>query len=349
LHLPFRVRLERPAKPVAATIAAGAAALVLAACGGSEEPANGMIAFARSPSGAGWSDIYVVHPAGTLRRLTHGAHDRSPAWSPDGNRLLFLRSDGHGRPALHVTDADGGEIMAIPRATADEASWSPDGRRIVFTEGSCVCVVDADGTNRDVLVGLPTGSVHEPSWSPDGRDIVFVGGEGSQGSLYLIDTEGGSPRRLTNLLLSLGRPYAPTWSPDGSQIAFLLPGGVYVTEADGDQPKRIARVSAGVYPSSLTWSPDGRSIAYAVVNLDAEPSHSGLFVVSADGGDPRRLTRAIDANPSWSPDGRRLALARFTGFHVSQIVLLNADGSGERLLSGAGFNDGTPAWQSLPG
>src|SRR4051812_27755111 len=69
------------------------------------------------------------------RRLTNGVRDDSPAVSPDGRRVAFLRSDADSPPQIHVTDLDGGEPLRLTDHPlgAGAPVWSPEGRRIAYS------------------------------------------------------------------------------------------------------------------------------------------------------------------------------------------------------------------------
>ena len=111
----------------------------------------------------------------------------------------------------------------------------------------------------------------------------------------------------------------PAWSPDGPRLAGATDfpfGGVFVAAADGSgrrepvppaprgAPEFLAGDEVGAGPA---WSPSSNRIAYA-------SHHEGnweLYVAQADGtGQTRRLTTnpAVDAQPSWTRDGRGLVL-----------------------------------------
>ena len=82
---------------------------------------------------------------------------------------------------------------------------------------------------------------------------------------------------------------------------------------------------------SFAWSPDGRRIAFSAV---ADGEHDpDLFVMDANGGSVRRLTRnqLTDWQPTWSPDGRWIAFTRAGS--ISQIVRIRADGRGQRQVT----------------
>ena len=140
-------------------------------------------------------DIYVMNPDGSgQRNLTRDPRWESSdgAWSPDGRKIAYARSDASSRPETRpeivVRNADG----SGKRTLADGADpvWSPDGRRIAFTKGRAdalddgessparleeIYVMNADGSEQRRLTRneLPDGG---PEWSPDGQKILFSRG-----------------------------------------------------------------------------------------------------------------------------------------------------------------------------
>ena len=101
----------------------------------------------------------------------------------------------------------------------------------------------------------------------------------------------------------------PQFSPDGKQVAFTSErsGGLEIWLADdrGGNLLRLTSFGRDGTPGSPRWSPDGKTIAFDVY-ASAEGSTGDIYVVSASGGPPRRVTKASseDVTPSWSRDGR---------------------------------------------
>ena len=276
------------------------------------------------------SDTGTTPPSGGMAwRLTdHDASDRSPSWSPDGQRIAFT-SDRDGNLGVYVMDADGANPRRLTDHDASDGyqSWSPDGRRIAFQsyrDGNWeVYVMDADGGNSQRLTDHDA-SDGNPSWSPDGQRIAFTSDRDGNLEVYVMDADGRNPRRLTD---HDAWDAMPSWSPDGQRIAFESDRDgnleVYVMDADSANPRRLTDHDAWArFPS---WSPDGQRIAF---ESDRDGNRE-VYVMDADGANPRRLTDhdASDGQPSWSPDGRRIAFESDRDGNF-EVYVMDADGDG---------------------
>lgn len=157
---------------------------------------------------------------------------------------------------------------------------------------------------------------------------------GPSGGLCLARPD--SSRRVR---LLAGEARAPSWSPDGRFVAFARGGKIVVANARGRIVRRFGSLAA-----DPAWSPDGSRIAYA-----GGAPISRIVVASRDG---RTLTsistgRNAASGPTWSPNSRRLAYAdqldidRPSQAGSNRIFVVNADGSGRRLLVGSAAE---PAW-----
>jgi tricorn protease len=134
-------------------------------------------------------------------------------------------------------------------------------------------------------------------------NVVFV----YAGNLWIVSRQGGNARRLTS---NVGDDQFPKFSPDGKWIAFTAPydgnPDVYVISSEGGQPKRLT-----FHPDPdivLGWSPDGKNILFRSDRFAAPPHrYTQLFLVSPQGGLPKKLAVPRADLTSFSPDGTKIA------------------------------------------
>jgi tricorn protease len=127
--------------------------------------------------------VTVPAEKGDVRNLTNsaGAHERSPAWSPDGMRLAYL-SDVSGEYEIHIVSHDGkGEVKKLKPGGSGFYSglmWSPDSRKLAYTDNSqALFVIDVDaGTPSKVAANKVYGPVTilTYGWSPDSRWLAYT-------------------------------------------------------------------------------------------------------------------------------------------------------------------------------
>ena len=180
--------------------------------------------------------IYTIRSSdgGGLTRVTAnpGGDDNPGDFSPDGNRLVFVRSNENGPVGLFVVRVNGGGLRRItPAGMVLDAeyggSWSPSGNRILFAARSdedhrlAIWGVDSDGTGLAQLPITPACggafsdprsiSCLQPSWSPDGTKIVFtrISANGTQSNIYTVNADGSRLSRVTNS----GGARDPEWGP----------------------------------------------------------------------------------------------------------------------------------------
>ena len=187
---------------------------------------------------SGDSDSARVHVAdagsGLQRRVTlRAGHEHAPAFSPDGQRLVFLHPKG-GDPAnateAFVAPASGGDgrsvTAALDRSIAF-ALWPPDGRSLLVggSDGGRMALwaQPLDGPARKLDLG-PVAEYDEVSVARTGA-LSFVGAEpGRPRELYVAEAATSAPRRLTDFhgelaAMTLGRSETLTWPTDDGLIA----------------------------------------------------------------------------------------------------------------------------------
>ena len=315
----------------------------------------------------GGSDVYLLDAARlTFTPLTHSQFPKeAPIWSPTGQRLAFTGSSWRGgsQSGVYVVDLDGHRLRRVAAGAAQQSSltWSPDGRQIAYTsfhEGRfTVFALDVDDGQMRTLAES-SAALGSPIWSPDGARVALVAHSGSDDGLYLVAATGGSPVRLT-----MQAAYAPTWSPDSRELAYIATDKgnteVFTLPADCGNTasgcvtavRNLTQNSA--YDAFPVWSPDGRAIAFYSTRDCQEVS---LFMMALDGGPARRLLsncalslRGTTENlaPSWSPDGREIAVTSQDGNMLNIYSVAVADGAVRRLTNLADFHVSVqyPAWR----
>lgn len=131
---------------------------------------------------------------------------------------------------------------------------------------------------------------------------------------------------------------APNWSRDGSYLLFNRHGRLYRLPVAGGVPQVINTGFATNCNNDHGFSPDGRQIALS----DSSQRHTSLvYVVSASGGEPRRLT---EQGPSyfhgWSPDGSTLAYCAERHGEFDVYTIPASGGTERRLTTAPGLDDG---------
>ncbi|MDF1565426.1 MAG: Tol-Pal system beta propeller repeat protein TolB [Deltaproteobacteria bacterium] len=250
----------------------------------------------------------------------------------DGKKQVWV-SDWDGNGARRVV---GGELNLLP-------AWSPAGDGLLFTSyrdgDPDLYTATLDGKVKRLVGGdaMFTGG----AYSPDGKKVAFTRIADGNAEIYLTSSQGGKIERLTD---AYGVDTSPSWSPDGQKIAFVSSRHgnphIFVMNADGSGQKRIT--FQGNYNQTPDWSPRGDVIAFTARD---ERNVFDLFTVNPDTGEIRRLTQDTGNNeePSFSPNGRHIAFTS-TRSGTPRIYIMNADGTGQRLLDLPAGSYYTPAW-----
>ena len=159
-----------------------------------------------------------------------------------------------------------------------DARYSPDGTRIAFQSnrsgGIQIWTCGSDGTRCAALTAIKGGSnTGTPRWSPDGKWIAFDSGAAGHWDVYVIDANGGVPRRVTND--SVYGAIA-SWSTDGKWIYFMSfktgRSEVWKVPAEGGTAAQLTRNGGFV----AFEAPDEKSLYYTKQERDATLWRSAL-------------------------------------------------------------------------
>jgi dipeptidyl aminopeptidase/acylaminoacyl peptidase len=208
---------------------------------------------------------------GTELRGTGGFwEDAHPAWSPNGQRLLFDTGrvgDGVTRIMLINPDGSGEEELRI---AGQQPSWAPDNDRFVYrgcdlTGNRCglwlarAIPAKAWETGQNMLGPvLEEAAAAHPAWSPVGEQIVYQSPAAGNWDLYLINADGSGQRQLTSDPAIEG---LPVWSPDGQWIAYLSDAGgswgIWLIRPDGSERRQLFGYDGGIYAIPKVVDPYG--------------------------------------------------------------------------------------------
>jgi Tol biopolymer transport system component len=244
--------------------------------------------------------------------------DTSPAVSPDGRSLVFLRSSTWGAGELHWAPLGKGfTVVGEPRRltagrlAADYPTWLPNSEAIVFSARGTLYRknVSASGEpSRLPFVGedgwMPVLSRSRAAKLPR---LVYVRSFADK-NIWRLETSGpGTPSSSppSVVISSTRADIHPAFSPDGRRVAFAGTRSgdweIWVSDPDGSNAVQLTHLGAQA-TGVPKWSPDGQWITFA---SDAEGQFE-IFVIPAAGGKPRRLTfdTAFEHVPSFSRDGK---------------------------------------------
>jgi len=215
---------------------------------------------------------------------------------------IVYASQGHDIKIIELPSGRTRSIYSVPEnserylATVLTPFFSPDGKKIVFSKRDDpridlryrLWIMNSDGTDLREILEMDYRYLISPSWSPDGKKIAFVARNSEQlgtGGLYVIDAENPSSVNLiSNILPSLVSQ--PAWSPDSREIAFG---------------------SEELFSRALG------------VNLREEVDRGGIYVANIF---DKRSRKAIEiaTEPSWSPDGSKLAYEGDKGYYLADLL-----------------------------
>ena len=265
--------------------------------------------------------LWIMNADGSKNRfLVRGSE---PRWSPDGTRIAYLAQvepDGAPIPQIFVRWMDAeGSVSQVTRVREKPSNirWSPDSESLAF---QMVVPPDGDDPFRIDMPKPPPGA----EWTDPPkivtrldyrRDRIGYHPAGFR-HLFVVAADGGTPRQVT-----AGEWHHDDlqWMPDGQTLVFRSlrvddaeyqwrESEIYRVDIDSGAVRQLTR-RPGPDRNPLP-SPDGRHIAYLGYDwTDDTYIEEGLYVMNADGSNPRRIVGEMGRRPQnirWAEDGNGL-------------------------------------------
>jgi Tol biopolymer transport system component/DNA-binding winged helix-turn-helix (wHTH) protein len=266
-------------------------------------------------------DIYQANADGTdpHKLATVSAEPNGLHFSPDGTRISFsIASPESDSSALWEIRSDGSDLHPLfPEWHSPPVEccgvWTPDGRYYLFVSGfpgsDIWAVRETTGFFRrrsSTPSQLTTGPLSFSSLTPsaDGRKL-FVHGSQGRGELVRYDAKS---HQFVPFLSGMSAGELD-FSHDGRWVTYVSYPEYTLWRSRTDGSERLQLTHPPVSAGLPRWSPDGTQIAYVDTQL-GRPWKA--FLISAQGGSPKEVLpeNHTQVDPSWSPDGKKLALGR---------------------------------------
>jgi tricorn protease len=251
--------------------------------------ANRISWFGLSPKGeravfSARGDIFTVPiEKGGTRNLTRssGAHDRFPAWSPDGRWIAYM-SDASGEDEVWLVAQEGStppqQLTSGGVGQRYAPQWSGDSKKIVFGDkDGKVYVVNVATKQMQMIVDARNGQITDYEFSPKGNFVSYSMDNGTGvTSIYIWSAEENKNYRVTPLMF---QSHDATWDPNGNYLYFLS-DREYAPQISGAEFNYATNRSDYVYALALRkdsknpFPPESDEVAVVEEKKEASPAPS---------------------------------------------------------------------------
>ncbi len=247
------------------------------------------------------SNLWIINFDGSNNRpLTTGNHnDFSPVWSHDGTKIVFKSNMADDKMKLYLMWLDTKETSALTNTpqTPGQVSWSYDDSTLafnMFVPEANESIIKMPSKPEGAKWNSPPKYIDKMNYRGDGAGYY----KGGNMQLFTLPISGGTPKQLTFTEFDHG---GPIWAKDNTHLYF----------------------NANFHKDE-----------------EMEPADSEIYKISTVDGKITPLTDRYgpDAQPVLSPDGSKIAYLgyddRLQGYQLTQLYVMNADGSDAKLISG---------------
>ena len=242
--------------------------------------------------------------------------DFDPAWSPDGNFIVYMRdqrlNDSSWVGGMYVYDVhSGASTLLWDDYWASSPTWSPNGQWLAFSNGGQIFKMKV---NCDSITQLTSWRSNQHCrWSPVGNLIAY---DKTAIGLWLCSPDSSNHRLLYD---HAGRV---SWFSDGFRMAALgLGGELYLIDTLGERYHKIT--DNGEFKRQLALSPNEDRIVFT---QQLGGQRTDIWIIDIDGSNLKRLTTSGGRYPAWSPDGKWIAYTN-TEPGNGYLWLMRPDGS----------------------
>jgi len=275
---------------------------------------------------AGASGIYFLSlKDSTVHRVTDPpsmVEDWGPAFSPDGQKVMFVRNRQIGTPdEIWVAPIGGGEgtrLLSERGRISSAPQWSFDGRSVIFSSNRtghpALWRVGLDAPDSAVQIAEAGAPAWDPAVSRRGYRLAYERLLRSLSIWQMNLADSGEKHRYLTVSSTSDTDQGPgpQFSPDGKKLAYMSDRSgtmeIWVSNRDGSNGFQLSAVGGAGTPR---WSPDSQSVAFDV----ATPNGSKIVTMNLRGGAPQTLTADAfhSVCPSWSRDGKWIYFASQRG------------------------------------
>jgi dipeptidyl aminopeptidase/acylaminoacyl peptidase len=247
-----------------------------------------------------YTNLWQINFDGTGHKpLTSGKNSYgTPVWSPDGSKLAYTSTEeGSNQIFIHWLESGESASVTNVQQSPGNLQWSPDGTQLLFSMR-----IPADKPVFATIPSPPEGAewakpatvLNHVQYKADGQSGILDEG---YTHLFVMSAEGGAARQLTH----------------------------------GNYNHNSAR-----------WAPEGETIIFTADytgNADLDPNNAQIYEMNIESGEKTQLTdkRGPHNSPVISPDGETIAYTgyedEFVGYQLTNIYLMNRDGSDLQVLS----------------